>query len=148
MDVPEKFREIVRLSDEERAKVALPEGVDALVADMMARPTPLTLAVDALSDEDFRYLMGWTLFGRDYTPDEGPPYEALTQYIRNSVIHPRDAQGGYLEQKPIGEYLRSAAKHLETMPDEETGRAWNEKGQKEELEREIQEEYLRDEDEG
>lgn len=147
MDVPEKFREIVRLSDEERAKVALPEGVDASVADMMARPTPLTLAVDAISDEEFRSLMGWTIFGRDYKSDQGNPAEALAQYIRKSVIYPRANQGGYLEEKPIGEYLRAAIEHLTTSPDEKTRRAWNEESRKEELERELREEYLRDEDE-
>jgi hypothetical protein len=77
--------------------------------------------VHALTDEDFRYLMGWTLFGRDYKPSEGNPHDALGEYVRKSVIYPRDVQESYLEDKPIGEYLRAAVEHLATeVPEHST----------------------------
>ena len=126
MDVPDKFREIARLSDEEYAEDARlhtdAEETAGVQAQLERRnPRPLAAAVQSLSDEDFRYLMGWTLFGRDYKPSEGNPYDALGEYVRKSVIYPRDVQESYLEDNPIGEYLRAAVEHLATeVPEHST----------------------------
>jgi len=57
--------------------------------------------------------MGWTLFGRDYGPVLGDPWRVLDRFIREAVVHPRRYQEEYINEKPIGEYLREAVRHLE-----------------------------------
>ncbi|MGD0788669.1 MAG: hypothetical protein ABR898_11840 [Terracidiphilus sp.] len=76
-----------------------------------------------MSDESFKELMGWVLFGRDYTPREGDPSVILGQYIRDAIIYPCDIQESYLEAKPIGENLRDAMKHLLTTTSKDIERA-------------------------
>ena len=115
VDVPDKFREIARLSDEERTAAAQ-------TSLKRFEPRPVAAAMQALSDEDFSYLMGWTMFGRDYKPSEGNPHDALGEYVRKSIVYPRDVQESYLEDKPIGEYLRAAIENLATeVPEHSTG---------------------------
>jgi hypothetical protein len=125
MRVPEKFAEIVKLNDEDQRTDTRLSPEARFEADVKRTgPKPLSVAIDALSDADFRDLMGWTLFGRDYSPDDGDPAEALVRFIREAVIYPRAAMGGYIEQKPIGEYLRAAVEHLERIPSDAERRAW------------------------
>jgi len=75
-------------------------------------PKPLLAAMDALSDEHFRQLKGWVLFGRDYSIEDGDALEQLREHIEKAIIEPRMAESAYLESKPIGQYLRQAEKHL------------------------------------
>jgi len=112
VDVPERFREIATLSD----KASAEDAQSHTHAEVAA-------ALHALSDEDFRYLMGWMLFGRDYQPSEGNPHDALGEYVRNSVIHPRDEKESSLENKPIGQYLRAAVEHLAAEAPEHSAEA-------------------------
>lgn len=127
----EKFKHIERLSDAERdwyeshagvhtAAEITPGALSEFEAEYTSKqPRPLSAAIDALSDADFKELMGWVLFGREYTPEDGDPCEVLSRYTQNAVIYPRDEQADYLEQKPIGKYLRKAIEHLETTTSEE-----------------------------
>jgi hypothetical protein len=119
--IPAEFQEVARLSHEERSENGSPragamtvgEVTEELMAEYATRqPRPLVIAMDKLDDDCFRRLTGWVLFGRDYSPDDGAPYELLEHYIRTAVVRPREAQSGYLEGKPIGKYLRRATEHL------------------------------------
>jgi hypothetical protein len=134
--VPEQFAEIARLSDQTRAEddlsvtaesnPKLTEQVQAQFDKECLGGTPrqaLYENLSALSDESFKELMGWVLFGRDYTPREGDPSVVLGQYISDAIIYPRDIQESYLEAKPIGEYLRDAMKHLLTTTSKDIERA-------------------------
>lgn len=129
---PQEFAEIARLSDRTRADVGravtatgnpgLSKQVQAQVQKEYRGGTTrqaLFEHLGALSDDSFKELMGWMLFGRDYTPVDGDPYIVLERYISDAVIYPRAAQESYLEQKPIGEYLRNAEEHLESTTRED-----------------------------
>jgi hypothetical protein len=136
--VPDQFAEIARLSDEERAQhrqagadvsnPELPQQVlaEAKTAYISRRPRPLFAYLEAMSDKSFKELMGWVLFGRDYTPMDGDPTIVLGQYIRDATIYPRNIQEMYLAQKPIGKYLRSALEHILTTTSRDIERAQNE----------------------
>jgi hypothetical protein len=133
--VPEQFAEIARLSDEARAKHrqavtanSNPELTRQVLAVaeaeyMSLQPRPLFTYMATMSDESFKELMGWVLFGRDYTPRDGNPFEVLERYIRDATIYPRDVQEIYLEQKPIGKYLRKAMEHILTTTSRDIERA-------------------------
>lgn len=112
--IPEEFQDIARLNDAERRK-----EYNASEYWMRGEPSPLSSAMDALSEESFRELMGWVLFGRDYSTADGEPGEELGKYIRGAITEPRNLQTGYLEAKPIGEYLRQAVDHLTGFPERE-----------------------------
>jgi DNA-binding transcriptional ArsR family regulator len=124
MQMPPQFEEIARLSDIARAESARavtshsnPELTREVIAVVKAeyesgKPRALYSALMALSDESFKELTGWVLFGRDYSPDQGEPDEVLMRYIDSPEISPREAGVIYLERKPIGKYLRNAVEHL------------------------------------
>lgn len=110
-------------------------------------PKPFSKAIDALRDADFKELMGWTLFERDYFPENGEPVTALIRAIQNAVIYPREAQGGYLEGKPIGEYLRAAVALLESVPTEDENEGWLRQEYEEDQKREtLREQFEEDGD--
>lgn len=134
--VPEEFAEIARLSDEARAEAK--QAVTAISNPKLGEQALAQLdrecmggtprqALDehlrALSDESFKKLMGWVLFGRDYKPWNGDPSLVLGQCISDATIYPRHHQEGYLEQKPIGEYLRDAMRHILTTTSKDIERA-------------------------
>jgi hypothetical protein len=133
--VPEQFAEAARLSDEARAKhrqavtaVGNPELTQQVQAEvnaeyMSGQPGPLYAYFEKMSDESFKELMGWVLFGRDYAPSDGDPSEVLGRYIRDATIYPRDVQEMYLEQKPVGKYLRNAMEHILTTTHRDIERA-------------------------
>ena len=147
--VPEQFAEIARLSDEERTEnrqavtaisnSELTEQVRAQFDKERLGGTPrqaLFESLGALSDESFKELMGWVLFGRDYKPSDGDPVAILQRNIRDATIYPRNYQESYLEQKPIGKYLRSAMMKIQTVTPEDVERAQDsdyEQGEDEEL---------------
>jgi hypothetical protein len=145
--VPEQFAELARLSDLLRAEhvtVATVTGTSEALQRLRANlekerlgGTPrqvLDAHLKAMSDESFKELTGWVLFGRQYTPLAGDPTEILAQYIKRATVFPRHAQVGYLERKPIGEYLRAAMKHIETTTSEDIARAQRrERGEYEEV---------------
>ena len=133
--LPDRFVEIVRLSDaavadSEQAVTANsnPEMSEQALADyerQLLGDTPeqeLYEYLSAMNDESFRELMGWALFGRDYTPNDGDPYAVLGEYVRDAVIYPRDNEESYLAQKPIGEYVRKAWGYM-LMTSEDLARA-------------------------
>lgn len=132
-NVPDKFAEIERLSDEERAEVysgSMPQP------GRTEKEQRLLAALKALSDDDFIQLKAWTLFGRDYSPNDGEPGIVLGDYERDALMEPREIEESMLEDKPIGEYLRAAVDHLQnTIPDEEQRALW---------ERQAEERALRD----
>ena len=88
--IPQQFAEIARLSDVVRA-----DDIQAVTANSNPEMGKQVLAhfnreclvgtprqdlyahLEALSDESFKELMGWVLFGRDYTPRDGDPTEVL-----------------------------------------------------------------------
>ena len=136
--VPEQFAEIARLSDQSRAEdersvtaTRNPELADQVRAQYEKERLGGTLhqrlyeRLAELSDESFRELMGWVIFGRDYSPEEGDPTFVLGKYIRTAVIDPRNIQESYLEDKPIGEYLRNAMTYILTITSEDIERAQN-----------------------
>ena len=143
--VPEQFSEIARLSDEELSEqtyTAIPydkaaageKAIAAMKADFArGGPKPVDAYLKSMDDQSFRELMGWTIFGRDYRPSAGDPSFVLARYIREAVIHPRDSMEGYLSNKPIGEYLRTALHRLLTTTSEDIER---EGGDRQEEERE------------
>jgi hypothetical protein len=136
--LPPEFEEIARLSDIARAESrqssrahSNPELTEHARAQLNAeyesgKPTPLFAAMMALSDESFKELSGWTLFGRDYTYAQGEPFQILQRYIDSPQINPREAAEAYLAQKPIGEYLRRAVDYLENTTNEDIERAGDE----------------------
>lgn len=133
--VPEQFAEVAKLSDEQRAKnrkavtaLSNPELTRQVIAEVNAdylshQPRPLSAHLETMSDESFKELMGWVLFGRDYSPINGDPFEVLERYIRDATIYPREIQEIYLEQKPIGKYLRNAMVHIRTTTSRDIERA-------------------------
>jgi hypothetical protein len=150
--VPEEFAEIAKLSDEERAEskqavtaVSNPELAEQVRAHYLRERlggTPrqaLSSQLQALSDESFKQLMGWVLFGRDYAPSKGDPSIVLEQYIRDATIYPRNYQESYLEQKPIGKYLRRAMEHILTTTSRDIERA--QKAEYEIDEEEVEEKF-------
>jgi hypothetical protein len=137
--VPEQFAEIARLSDESRARdrqavtavsnPELGEQARALYEKERLGGTPreaLSELLRAMSDESFKDLIGWVIFGRDYTPREGDPSIALGRYINAAITHPRNIWEMYLEEKPIGEYLRSAMHFILTTTSRDIERAQDE----------------------
>jgi hypothetical protein len=119
LKMPAEFEEVVRISDAER--MAAGAGAEVHIGTESARilervrsrqMEPLSIAMDKLDDDSFRKLMGWVLFGREYSPEDGDPHQQLAGYIRNAAIRPREDQSAYLEEKPIGKYLRLALQHL------------------------------------
>ncbi len=151
--VPEQFAEIARLSDETRAasrqevgaasNPEMSEQVRAQYEKECLGGTPrqaLYERLGALSDESFKELMVWVLFGRDYKPIEGDPSLVLGRFITDAVIYPRDFQESYLEQKPIGRYLRDAMQHLLTTNSRDIERAQNDEYETDE-EEEGEEEF-------
>jgi hypothetical protein len=142
--VPDQFVEIARLSDEERNKVrkavtsnSNPEMTQQIIALSKAeylshQPSPVFAYLGKMSDESFKELMWWVLFGRDYTFVNGDPTEVLGRYIRDATIYPRDAQEIYLKQKPIGKYLRKAMEHLLTTTSRDIERAQSDEYEEEE----------------
>ncbi len=130
--VPERFAEIARLSDEDRAKhekllagLHTAEEIAPVAQAMFEQeringPSPLFFALNALNDEDAKQLTGWVLFGRDYDPtdDDSDPATALSGFIQSAVIYPRDVNTDYLMGKPIGEYLQEAMLKLLMTPEE------------------------------
>jgi hypothetical protein len=133
--VPEQFAEIARLSDEERSEDSTATTDSGFGERARARyvrerlggtPTPrqaLFEHLEALSDESFKELLGWVIFGRDYEPGEGDPSIALGHYIDAAVIYPRNLQEMYLQEKPIGKYLRAATHSLLTTTSRDIERA-------------------------
>jgi len=115
--MPEKFKVIAELSDAERREkshVRQQECGNRLYA-----------AIRNLNDADLKNLSGWVLFGRDYSPEDGDPFEVLERYIREAVIYPSTSEIGYLAGKPIGKYLREAEGHLAGTTSEDIERAQN-----------------------
>lgn len=133
--LPPEFEEIARLSEIARDETGQssrlhwnPELTEHARARFNAeyesgKPTPLFAAMMALSDESFKELSGWTLFGCGYTHAQGDPFQILQRYIDSPQIHPRDAAEAYLSQKPIGKYLRRAVEYLENTTNEDIERA-------------------------
>ena len=147
--VPDQFVEIARLSDEADADSeqtitanSNPEMTEQAIADFQRQclgGTPdraLYEYLSTMSDELFKELMGWVLFGRDYTPMDGDPERILGEYIRNAVIHPRQYEEVYLGQKPIGKYLRSAWRYM-LMTNEDLAQARRDEGETGEDEEEF-----------
>jgi hypothetical protein len=136
--LPPEFEEIARLSDIARAESGQtskahsnPELAEHARAGANAvyesgKPTPIFTAMMALSDESFKRLSGWTLFGRDYTYEQGDPFQILQRYIDSPQINPREAAEAYLSQKPIGKYLRRAVDYLENTTNKDIERAGEE----------------------
>jgi hypothetical protein len=119
LKMPAEFEEVVRISDAERMTedagddVNIGTHAERIFNRVRSRQMkPLSIAMDKLDDDSFRKLMGWVLFGREYSPEDGDPHQQLAGYIRNAVIRPRENQSAYLEEKPIGKYLRLALQHL------------------------------------
>jgi len=124
--MPSEFEEIARLSLKEHKLTDIdnlkctPESIrrainefgSQLVDEQSRQSKPLAEAIYNLNERQFRELSGWVLFGRDYYPEDGDPFDQLSRYIREVITEPRDAQSAYLEAKPIGEYLCSAEQHL------------------------------------
>ena len=96
--IRERFAEVIQYSEAERAS---------------GKPSKLVQAMDALDTESFRELCGLCIFGREYEITDGDPRQFLERCIQNVVISPREDQSGYLEDKPIGEYLRRAESLIE-----------------------------------
>jgi hypothetical protein len=125
--MPGKFEMIARLSERERGVLesqsvqTIVEVTEVVMGSLDAQyqkgqPNALLLAMDALDEQEFRELMGWVLFGREYVREDGDPYQQLRWHIRNAIVRPRGAQSSYLEQKPIATYLRKAEEHLLGTP--------------------------------
>ena len=121
--LPSEFEEIVRLSLEEHRLTnndnlkCTPESIRRAIDEFGSRlvgeqSKPLAEAIYNLNNRQFRELIGWVLFGRDYYPEDGDPFDQLSKYIREAITEPRDAQSAYLEAKPIGEYLCRAEQYL------------------------------------
>jgi len=154
MNIPEEFKGIVKLSDEqftehesfENDDAPLKSGFDG--GDLFAAD-PLREALverlKELNDEEFLCLLNWVDFGREYSPSDGRPEKVLQRYLKGKLHESRDTKESILAEMPIGQFLRAAVEHLKSDPDAETRLAWAEQDRREELERELQEEYLRDE---
>jgi hypothetical protein len=125
LQIPSEFIEILRLSDEysRRHKERYPSSLsqkevckrvleDGNVRFLSRNPEPLAAAIDALNDEDLQKLSGWILFGRDYSPNGGDPYEVLHNYVQTPIMNDHEVESTYLFKKPIGKYLRQALEHL------------------------------------
>lgn len=115
--ITERFSEVIQYSDAERAIAGkgqtLAEQVEATMKKRReerasGKPSNLVRTMDALDTELFRELVGLCIFGREYETTDGDPREYLQCCIQNAIISPREDQSGYLEGKPIGEYLRNA----------------------------------------
>ena len=125
LQVSPEFVEVLRLSDEysrryeERYPDTLPHKEvckrvleDANASFLSGEPEPLAAAIDALDDESLTKLSGWILFGREYSPDDGDPYEVLQNYTQTPFMNDREVESIYLRKKPIGKYLRRTLEHL------------------------------------
>ena len=129
--MPQKFAEIARLSDEDRAKDEklfaglhmageITPVAQAMFEDERIEGPSALFLLNALNDEDAKQLTGWVLFGRDYDPsdDDSDPAAPLSGFIPSAIIYPREVNTDYLMGKPIGEYLREAMAKLMMTPDE------------------------------
>lgn len=121
--MPSEFEEIVRLSLKEHKLInndnlkCTPGSIRKAISEFGSRLVggqsgPLAEAIYNLDNRQFRELIGWVLFGRDYYPEDGDPFDQLSKYIREAITEPRNAQSAYLEAKPIGEYLCRAEQYL------------------------------------
>ena len=135
--MPSEFEEIARLSLKEhklinndnlkRTPGSIRRAIDEFESRLVGGQSgPLAEAINNLNNRQFRELLGWVLFGRDYYPEDGDPFDELSRYIREAIIEPRDAQSAYLEAKPIGECLFRAEQHLLSCDQDECSDGLNE----------------------
>lgn len=122
MKIPDSFQKILELSDKERTFERDRKRDDCgllSLASILEHPNPfrasLVNAIEVLAEEDLRKLIGWTLFGRDYCEYEGDRISYLLASIHDAGVHGRREGIGYISEKPIGKYLRSARSLLSNI---------------------------------